>query len=198
MKKFDNNTIEINGTVYELFDTERCICTNCDVESYCNKYELFKLCGYPSRKIFKKHTFCIEEAEYVAKINNDSKRSDCERCDIPKSTCMTHCISNRCTSPLLPPHVYFEYIGAPKKTLRNGKKDKKLEEKPKKRKFNPKNCQRSIKDQFTIGDITFTLTCHHSFEWTIAKTENGKITIEVYPNRNVAKKEFERKKELSK
>lgn len=66
----------------------------------------------------------------------------------------------------------------------------------KKHVFDPKNCQKQIKDQFSIGGITFTLTSHHAFEWSIAKTENGKITISVYQDRNAAKKEFERKKRL--
>lgn len=65
-----------------------------------------------------------------------------------------------------------------------------------KRKFDPKKCQKQVKEQFSIGGVTFTLTSHHAFEWAIARTENGKITITVYPNRNAAKEEYERKKKL--
>ena len=191
MRNMDNDTIEINGTVYKLFIKKNCSCTSCDAEPYCNKYELFQVCGGPYvNTIFKKVTLNIGGSKYVAKMAQDTTAgSICSTCDIPKSTCMKHNLINKCAA--IHPHVHFEKINIEQD-------DKKHEEIHKKRKFNPKNCQRSIKDRFTVGEVTFTLSCHHSFEWTIAKTENGKITIDIYPNRNAAKKEYERKKKLSK
>lgn len=86
---------------------------------------------------------------------------------------------------------YFEEMSITKENQKTESKSSK-----EKRKFDPKKCQKQVKEQFSIGDVTFTLTSHHAFEWSIAKTENGKITISVYQNRNAAKKEFERKKRL--
>lgn len=199
---FNDNKIEINGTVYELVDNKRGGCVLCDVKSYCNTYKLHEVCK-GRNKVFKKYTLSLEGVKYVAKINKDDQTASCNLCSIPKSICMQHYISNRCID--IHPSTYFEYIG-----IEQNNKDYKgikqnneeCKDASKKRKFDPKNCQRSIKDQFTVGDITFTLTCHHSFEWTIAKTETRnkkeKVTIEIYPNRNAAKKEYERKKKLSK
>ena len=184
---FNENKIEINGTIYELIDGKSSTCASCDVESYCNKYNLFKLCGGPNspKQNFKKQILTIEGLPYVAKINNDASIQSCSMCDVPVSSCTRHNLITKCSS--IHPHVYLEQINIKQRAKEH-----------KKRIFNPENCQRSIKDQFIVGDVTFTLSCHHSFEWTIAKTENGKITIEVYPNRNAAKKEYERKKKLSK
>lgn len=197
MKKFENGTIEINDIVYNLVDINylkdidsfNC-CDSCDAKSYCRDYNLHELCK-GTGKIFKKHVLETEGLKYVAKLSSDKNiGSTCSLCDIPKSECIKQKLVKVCSA--INPHAYFIYVG---NTKQNGKEHKNVHEK---RKFNPENCQRSIKDQFTIGDVTFTLSCHHSFEWTIAKTENGKITIEIYPNRNAAKKEYERKKRLSK
>lgn len=193
MKKFENGTIEINGTLYKLIDDAACNCTFCDIKlSDCYMYNLSELCGHnPTNtgKIFKKHVLEFEGLKYVAKLSSDSS-STCSLCDIPKSECAKHNLITTCDA--INPHAYFKYVG---NTEQNNKEHKNVH---KKRIFNPENCQRSIKDQFIVGDVTFTLSCHHSFEWTIAKTENGKTTIEVYPNRNAAKKEYKRKKRLSK
>lgn len=86
---------------------------------------------------------------------------------------------------------YFEEISVTKENQEMESKGSK-----EKRKFDPKKCQKQVKEQFSIGGVTFTLTSHHAFEWAIARTENGKITITVYPNRNAAKEEYERKKKL--
>ena len=195
MKKFENGNIEINDIVYGLVDINylkdidsfNC-CDSCDAKSYCHDYNLHELCK-GTGKIFKEHVLEFEGLKYVAKLNSDNS-STCSLCDIPKSECAKHNLVTTCDA--INTHAYFKYVG---NAEQNGKEHKNIHEK---RKFNPKNCQRSIKDRFAVGDITFTLSCHHSFEWTIAKTENGKITIEVYPNRNAAKKEYERKKKLSK
>lgn len=195
MKKFDNNCIEINDIVYSLVDINylkdidsfNC-CDSCDAKSYCHDYNLHELCK-GTGKIFKKHVLKVGGLKYVAKINSGKNVSSCSLCDIPKSECMKHRLIKTCAA--IHPSTYFKWIN----DKQNSKEHKDVH---KKRKFNPENCQRSIKDRFAVGDITFTLSCHHSFEWTIAKTENGKITIEVYPNRNAAKKEYKRKKKLSK
>lgn len=193
MKKFENGTIEINGTLYKLIDDTPHNCTLCDIKlSECYMYNLPKLCGHNPTDIgnvFKKHVLKVGELKYVAKINSGKNVSSCSLCDIPKSECMKHRLIKTCAA--IHPSTYFKWIN-------DKQNSKEREDVHKKRKFNPENCQRSIKDQFIVGDVTFTLSCHHSFEWTIAKTENGKITIEVYPNRNAAKKEYERKKRLSK
>lgn len=195
---FNENKIEINGTIYELVDNKRGGCFLCDVKSYCSTYKLHKMCK-DRNKVFKKCTLSLEGLEYVAKINKDSQIKPCHLCNIPKSVCMQHHMLKKCID--IHPGACFEYIGVEQNNedhegIKQNKEE--CEDTSKKRKFDPKNCQRSIKDQFAVGDITFTLSCHHSFEWTIAKTENGKITIEIYPNRNAAKKEYERKKRLSK
>lgn len=193
MKKFENDTIEINGILYKLIDDTPRNCMFCDIKlSDCYMYNLSELCKHnptSTGNVFKKHVLEFEGLKYVAKLNSDSP-SNCSLCDIPKSECAAHDLVTTCDA--INPHAYFKYVG---NTEQNNKEHKNVHEK---RKFNPENCQRSIKDRFVVGDITFTLSCHHSFEWTIAKTENGKITIEVYPNRNAAKKEYERKKKLSK
>lgn len=201
---FNENKIEINGTVYKLVDNERRACGLCDAQPYCSIYKLHEMCE-DGNKAFKKCTLSLEGLEYVAKIKSEDRTetAPCDLCDIPKSVCSQHrIINNKCIKL---PGAYFEYIGLKQNNEdHEGTKQNKeeCEDTSKKRKFDPKNCQRSIKDQFTVGDITFTLTCHHSFEWTIAKTETRnkkeKVTIEIYPNRNAAKKEYERKKKLSK
>lgn len=189
---FNENKIEINDTIYKLVDNKRGACGLCDVKSYCKTYKLHEMCG-GRNKVFKKCTLSLEGLEYVAKMNTKGQTRPCHLCDIPKSVCMQHHMLRKCID--IHPSAYFEYIGV----KQNNEECKNAS---KKRKFDPKNCQRSIKDQFTVGDITFTLTCHHSFEWTIAKTETRnkkeKVIIEIYPNRNAAKKEYERKKKLSK
>ena len=193
MKKFENGTIEINGTLYKLIDDTPHNCTFCDIKlSECYMYNLSELCGHgptDTGKIFKKHVLEVEGLKYVAKLKTDDTAT-CPFCDIPKSECTRQRLIKVCSA--INPHAYFKYVGDVKQ---NSEERKNVH---KKRIFNPENCQRSIKDQFIVGDVTFTLSCHHSFEWTIAKTENGKITIEVYPNRHAAKKEYERKKRLSK
>lgn len=189
---FNENKIEINGTVYELVDNKRGGCFLCDVKSYCSTYKLHEMCK-GRNKVFKKCTLSLEGLKYVAKIELGGTTIPCDRCSIPKSVCAQHRIVGKCVG--IHPSAHFEYMG-----VEQNKEEH--ENVSKKRKFNPEKCQRSIKDQFTVGDITFTLTCHHSFEWTIAKTETRnkkeKVTIEIYPNRNAAKKEYERKKKLSK
>lgn len=199
---FNENKIEINGTVYELVDNKRGACGLCDVKSYCSIYKLHEMCENRN-KVFKKCTLSLEGLEYVAKTNTKGQTKPCRLCDIPISICMRHNMLCKCID--IHPSAYFEYIGVKQNNeehegIKQNKEE--CENASKKRKFDPKNCQRSIKDQFTVGDITFTLTCHHSFEWTIAKTETRnkkeKVTIEIYPNRNAAKKEYERKKKLSK
>lgn len=189
---FNENKIEINGTVYKLVDNKRGACGLCDVKSYCNTYKLHEMCE-GRNKVFKKYTLSLEGLKYVAKIELGGTTIPCDRCSIPKSVCAQHHMVGKCVG--IHPSAHFEYMG-----VEQNKEEH--EDVSKKRKFDPKNCQRSIKDQFTVGDITFTLTCHHSFEWTIAKTETRnkkeKVTIEIYPNRNAAKKEYERKKRLSK
>lgn len=199
---FNENKIEINGTVYKLVDNKRGACVLCDVQPYCNIYKLYELCGNRN-KVFKKCTLSLEGLKYVAKIKLGGTPSPCDRCDIPKSVCTQHHMVDKCVG--IHPGAHFEYVGVEQNNEEHeGVKQNKeeCEDTSKKRKFNPEKCQRSIKDQFTVGDITFTLTCHHSFEWTIAKTETRnkkeKVTIEIYPNRNAAKKEYERKKKLSK
>lgn len=195
MKKFENGTIEINDIVYSLVDINylkdidsfNC-CDSCDAKSYCRDYNLHELCK-GTGKIFKKRILEIGGLKYIAKLKTDDTAT-CPFCDIPKSECTRQRLIKVCSA--INPHAYFKYVG---NAEQNNKEHKNVH---KKRIFNPENCQRSIKDQFIVGDVTFTLSCHHSFEWTIAKTENGKITIEVYPNRNAAKKEYERKKRLSK
>lgn len=193
MKKFENGTIEINGTLYKLIDDTPHNCTFCDIKlSECYMYNLSELCGHGPTDIgnvFQKYVLEVEGLKYVAKINSDKNVGSCSLCDIPKSECLGHELVYTCNA--INPHAYFKL----ENTKQNSEERKNVH---KKRIFNPENCQRSIKDQFIVGDVTFTLSCHHSFEWTIAKTENGKITIEVYPNRNAAKKEYERKKKLSK
>lgn len=63
---------------------------------------------------------------------------------------------------------------------------------PKKRVINPKHCKNVVREQLTMCGFTVTLTGKYSQEWSIMKEANGKITIEIFPNRLEARKEWKK------
>lgn len=63
---------------------------------------------------------------------------------------------------------------------------------PRKRIINPKHCKNVVREQITMCGFTVTLTGKYSQEWSIMKESNGKITIEIFPNRLQARKAWEK------
>ena len=63
-----------------------------------------------------------------------------------------------------------------------------------KRVINPANCKNVVREQVTFCGILVTLSGKYSQEWSISKERDGKITIEMYPDRKSARKEFEKYK----
>lgn len=64
----------------------------------------------------------------------------------------------------------------------------------KKRIINPANCKNVVREQVTFCGILVTLSGKYSQEWSVSKEENGKITINIFPNRKEARKEFNKYK----
>lgn len=64
---------------------------------------------------------------------------------------------------------------------------------PRKRVINPKHCRNQVREQITMYGYTVTLTGKYSQEWSIMKESNGKITIEIFPNRKKAREEWKKK-----
>lgn len=60
--------------------------------------------------------------------------------------------------------------------------------------IHPENCKNRIRETVSFCGMTVTLSGKYSQEWSILKESNGKITIETYPNRIVARKEFNKYK----
>lgn len=61
------------------------------------------------------------------------------------------------------------------------------------KKYNKKNCSSKIREVATDQyGRTITLLGTHAFEWKIAIESCGKITIEVYPNRIIAKEKYKK------
>lgn len=65
---------------------------------------------------------------------------------------------------------------------------------PKKHTIHPENCKNRIRETVSFCGVTFTLSGKYGYEWSIMKESNGKITVEVFPNRLKARKEFEKYK----
>lgn len=64
----------------------------------------------------------------------------------------------------------------------------------KKHTIHPENCRNRIRETISFCGIHVTLSGKYGCEWSIMKESNGKITVEIYPDRLKAKKEFERYK----
>ena len=65
---------------------------------------------------------------------------------------------------------------------------------PKKRTIHPENCRNVVREQISFCGTIITLCGKYSQEWSISKERNGKITIELFPDRISARKEFDRYK----
>lgn len=61
-----------------------------------------------------------------------------------------------------------------------------------KRTINPKHCRNVVREQITMCGFTVTLSGKYSQEWSIMKESNGKITIEIFPNRRKAREEWKK------
>lgn len=64
----------------------------------------------------------------------------------------------------------------------------------KKHTIHKENCKNQVREQVSFCGMTVTLTGKYAYEWSIMKESNGRITIEVFPNRTKARKEFEKYK----
>lgn len=58
------------------------------------------------------------------------------------------------------------------------------------RKYNPANCNNSVRAVIKDGNTTITLIGKHANEWDIIKSFNGTIIVTSYPNRIMARKEW--------
>ena len=67
---------------------------------------------------------------------------------------------------------------------------------PRKHIIHPENCKNRIRESVSFCGITFTLSGKYSQEWSIMQEKDGKITVEVFPNRKTARKEFNRYKKV--
>ena len=63
-----------------------------------------------------------------------------------------------------------------------------------KRVINPANCKNVVREQVTFCGILVSLSGKYSQEWSVSKEVNGKITINIFPNRKEARKEFNKYK----
>lgn len=63
-----------------------------------------------------------------------------------------------------------------------------------KRVINPANCKNVVREQVTFCGILVTLSGKYSQEWSVNKEVDGKITINIFPNRKEARKEFNKYK----
>lgn len=67
----------------------------------------------------------------------------------------------------------------------------------KKHTIHPENCKNRIRETVSFCGVRFTLSGKYGHEWSIMKESNGKITVEIFPNRIKAKKEFDRYKKAN-
>lgn len=64
----------------------------------------------------------------------------------------------------------------------------------KKHTIHPENCKNRVRETVTFCGMHVTLSGKYSQEWSVSKEVNGKITINVFPNRKEARKEFNKYK----
>lgn len=64
----------------------------------------------------------------------------------------------------------------------------------KKRTFNPKNCQNSVRAVVKSKGVTISLLGKHAHEWTIIRKEPDLTIVTTYPDRILASSEFKKYK----